>query len=147
MLCGVVLALWLTGTTLNIQSFIGAIMAIGISAANSILLVAFAERARAGGQTATEAAVLGAGGRLRAVLMTAIAMIAGMVPLAIGFSEGGDQTSPLGIAVIGGLLTATLTTLTVLPALYAMVQAGARSGSPSLDPDDSASGHYEGFKP
>ena len=145
-LCGVVLALWLTGTTLNIQSFIGAIMAIGISAANSILLVTFAERARAEERAAKEAAVLGAGGRLRAVVMTAIAMIAGMIPLAVGFSEGGDQTSPLGIAVIGGLLTATFTTLTVLPALYAIVQARARIGSPSLDPDDAASGHFERSK-
>jgi multidrug efflux pump subunit AcrB len=145
-LCGVVLALWITGTTLNIQSFIGAIMAIGISVANSILLVTFAERERGAGNPAREAAVLGATGRLRAVVMTAIAMIAGMIPLAIGLGEGGDQTAPLGIAVIGGLAAATFSTLTVLPALYAIVQAKARLGSPSLDPDDPASRHYEGTR-
>jgi multidrug efflux pump subunit AcrB len=145
-LFGVVLALWSTGTTLSIQSFIGAIMAIGISVANSILLVTFAEHERGLGQGAREAAVLGASGRLRAVLMTAVAMITGMIPLAIGFGETGEQTAPLGIAVIGGLTAATITTLSVLPALYAIVQGKARSGSPSLDPDDPAGRHYDGAR-
>ena len=145
-LCGVVLALWLTATTVNIQSFMGAIMAIGISVANAILLVTFCELSRHDGLATTEAAVAGSAGRLRAVLMTAIAMTAGMLPLAIGHSEGGEQMQPLGIAVIGGLLLATFATLTVLPALYAILQSGAHKLSPSLDPDDPESSHYEASK-
>ncbi|HZO52024.1 MAG TPA: efflux RND transporter permease subunit [Bryobacteraceae bacterium] len=142
-LCGVVLALWFTSTTVNIQSFMGAIMAIGISVANAILLVTFCELARHEGSSPTEAAIAGSTGRLRAVLMTAIAMIAGMLPLALGRSEGGEQMTSLGIAVIGGLLLATFATLTVLPALYAILQSRAHKLSPSLDPDDPESTHYE----
>jgi multidrug efflux pump subunit AcrB len=142
-LSGVVLALALTGRTLNIQSFIGAIMAVGISVANSILLVSFAERERERGLTAPDAAIAGASGRFRAVLMTAMAMAAGMLPLATGGSGGGEQTAPLGIAVIGGLAAATVSTLTVLPAIYAVARRGAAL-SPSLHPDDPASSHYEG---
>jgi multidrug efflux pump subunit AcrB len=134
--CGVMIALWFTGTTLNIQSFIGSIMAVGISVANSILLITFAERARAAGEPAAAAAVTAAGGRVRAILMTAAAMIAGMIPLALGLREGGEGTSALGIAVIGGLAAATVSTLSVLPGIYATVQQGAAVGSPSLDPDD-----------
>ncbi|MSV28184.1 MAG: efflux RND transporter permease subunit [Bryobacterales bacterium] len=145
-LSGVALALWLTGRTLNIQSFIGAIMAIGISVANSILLVTFAERAREEGNPLATAAALGASGRFRAVLMTAMAMVAGMIPLALGRGEGGEQTAPLGIAVIGGLVLATISTLTVLPALYAVVQRDTGARSPSLDPDDPGSSHYEGTR-
>ena len=145
-LCGVVLALWFTSTTVNIQSFMGAIMAIGISVANSILLVSFCELARQDGLAPSEAAIAGSTGRLRAVLMTAIAMTAGMLPLAIGHSEGGEQMQPLGIAVIGGLLLATFATLTVLPALYAILQSRAHKLSPSLDPDDPESTHYEASK-
>ncbi|MBN8730869.1 MAG: efflux RND transporter permease subunit [Acidobacteria bacterium] len=145
-LSGVVLALWVTGTTINIQSFMGAIMAIGISVANSILLVSFCELARHEGLKTPEAAVAGSAGRLRAVVMTAIAMTAGMLPLALGRSDGGEQMAPLGIAVIGGLLVATFATLTVLPALYAILQSHAVKMSPSLDPDDPESAHYEGTK-
>src|SRR5262249_4650045 len=112
-IAGVVLALLLTGTTLNIQSFMGAIMAIGVAVANAILLVTFAERSRLGGAASIEAGVVGAEGRLRPILMTACAMIAGMVPLALGIGEGGEQTAPLGRAVIGGLVAATLATLIV----------------------------------
>ncbi|MDP8979620.1 MAG: efflux RND transporter permease subunit [Acidobacteriota bacterium] len=139
-LCGVVLILPLTGTTLNVQSFMGAIMAVGIAVANSILLVTFAERARLDGATPLEAAREGAQGRLRAILMTATAMIAGMIPLSLGHS----QTAPLGRAVIGGLMLATLATLTTLPAIYAILQSKAAPGSPSLDPDDPGSRHYVG---
>jgi len=142
-LCGVVLALWFTSTTVNIQSFMGAIMAIGISVANAILLVTFCELSRHDGLSTAEAAVAGSTGRLRAVLMTAIAMTAGMLPLALGRSDGGEQMQPLGIAVIGGLMLATFATLTVLPALYAILQSRAHKLSPSLDPDDPESTHYE----
>ncbi len=128
---GVVVMLWLTGTTINLQSFMGAIMAIGVAVANAILLVTFAERhRREEGPEADTAAVEGATGRLRPILMTSCAMIAGMVPMALGWSEGGEQTAPLGRAVIGGLAAATLATLIVLPTVFALVQgrAGRRVG-------------------
>ena len=141
-ICGVLLMLLLTGTTLNVQSFMGAIMAIGISVANAILLVTFAENARREGASVHDAAVEGGHGRLRAILMTATAMIAGMIPLALGSGERA-QTASLGRAVIGGLFMATLATLVFLPALYTLVQARARTVSPTLDPDDPASTHYD----
>jgi multidrug efflux pump subunit AcrB len=143
-LCGVLFALRLTGTTLNIQSFMGAIMAIGIAVANSILLVTFAEHLRHDGRPLFEAAVDGAAGRLRAVLMTATAMIFGMLPMAIGATEGGAQAAPLGRAVIGGLLVATFATLTILPSIYAILQARASTQSPSLNPADPSSAYYDG---
>ncbi|HUS07510.1 MAG TPA: efflux RND transporter permease subunit, partial [Bryobacteraceae bacterium] len=114
-ICGVLIMLALTGTTLNVQSFMGAIMAIGISVANAILLVTFAEIARTEGATNEKAAVEGGVGRFRAILMTAAAMIAGMTPMALGWGDGGEQSAPLGRAVIGGLALATAATLTVLP--------------------------------
>ena len=143
-IAGVVLMLWLTGTTLNIQSFMGAIMAIGVAVANAILFVTFAERARAGQGTAgslsllsaADAAVEGSRSRLRPILMTSLAMIAGMAPMALGLGEGGEQTAPLGRAVIGGLALATVATLLVLPAVFALIQARAHRRSASLHPDD-----------
>jgi multidrug efflux pump subunit AcrB len=142
-LCGVVLMLVLTGTTINIQSFMGAIMAVGIAVANSILLVSFSEAARRELRLPVrEAALEGAAGRLRAVLMTASAMIVGMVPMALGLGESGEQTAALGRAVIGGLLLATFGTLTVLPAIYAVLQSRASMKSPSLNPADPESRYY-----
>jgi multidrug efflux pump subunit AcrB len=140
---GVALALLLTGTTLNIQSFMGAIMAIGVAVANAILLVTFAERSRLGGAASPAAAVEGAQSRLRPILMTACAMIAGMVPMAFAFGEGGEQTAPLGRAVIGGLAAATLATLVVLPSVFAIVQGRSSTQSVSLDPDDEESPHFD----
>jgi multidrug efflux pump subunit AcrB len=142
-LCGVLLMLRLTGTTLNVQSFMGAIMAIGIAVANSILLVTFAEHARREGLGILEAIHEGAGARLRAILMTAAAMIFGMLPMAIGAGEGGSQSAPLGRAVIGGLLFATFATLGVLPAIYAILQGHAAARSVSLNPHDPESRYYE----
>ena len=133
-----------TGTTLNIESFMGAIMAIGIAVANSILLVSFAERFRRDGQSTFEAAREGAASRLRAILMTAVAMVFGMVPMAIGFSEGGSQAAPLGRAVIGGLILSTFATLTVLPSIYAILQGRASVRSLSLNPMDPRSRYYDG---
>lgn len=141
-LAGVVLSLWLTHTTLNVQSFMGAIMAIGVAVANAILLVTFAERARVEGLPARDAAVEGARSRLRPILMTSAAMIAGMVPMALALGEGGDQSAPLGRAVIGGLIAATLATLVVLPSIFAIVQGSATARSASLDPDDPDSAHF-----
>jgi multidrug efflux pump subunit AcrB len=142
-LCGVGLTLWLTGTTLNLQSFMGAIMALGVSVANAILLVTFAERARTLHGGAVRAAVEGGRSRLRPILMTSCAMIAGMLPMAIGFSAGGDQTAPLGRAVVGGLAASTLATLLILPAVFALVQRKAGVGGASIDPDDPNSGRYD----
>ena len=133
---GVVLMLWLTGTTLNIESFMGAIMAVGVAVANAILLVTFAERNRLAGASAGEAAAEGARSRLRPILMTSSAMIAGMAPMALGLGEGGQQTAPLGRAVVGGLAAATVATLLVLPSIFALVQARAHRRSASLDPTD-----------
>lgn len=141
-LVGVVLMLLLTRTTLNIQSFMGAIMALGISVANSILLVSFAEQARHNANDTLQAASEGANGRLRAILMTATAMICGMIPMAIGFGDAGAQTAPLGRAVVGGLIFSTLTTLTVLPAIYAALQGKASNKSNSLNPEDPSSRYY-----
>jgi multidrug efflux pump subunit AcrB len=135
-IAGVAVALALTGTTLNIQSFMGAIMSVGVAVANAILLVTFAERSRLEGATAGAAAVDGAQSRLRPILMTSLAMISGMLPLAIGFGEGGEQTAPLGRAVVGGLVAATLATLWVLPSVFAIVQSRSHRKSASLDPDD-----------
>jgi multidrug efflux pump subunit AcrB len=135
-IAGVVIALWLTGTTLNIQSFMGAIMAVGVAVANAILLVTFAERSRLAGAAADAAAVDGARTRLRPILMTSLAMTAGMLPIAIGIGEGGEQTAPLGRAVVGGLAAATFATLVVLPAMFAIIQGRAHRRSASLDPDD-----------
>jgi len=142
-LCGVLLMLRITGTTLNIQSFVGAIMAIGIAVANSILLVTFTERARRENKALLAAVREGAASRLRAILMTAAAMIAGMLPMAIGFGAGGSQAAPLGRAAIGGLLVATFATLTILPSIYAILQGSASAASPSLNPLDPASRYYE----
>jgi multidrug efflux pump subunit AcrB len=142
-LCGVLLMLQVTGTTLNIQSFVGAIMAIGIAVANAILLVTFTERTRRENKVLLAAVREGAASRLRAILMTAAAMIAGMLPMAIGFGAGGSQAAPLGRAVIGGLLAATFTTLTILPSIYAILQGNAAAASPSLNPLDPASRYYE----
>ncbi len=139
-LAGVALALQATGTTLNIQSFMGAMMAVGISVANTILLCTFADQYRRGGAPAAEAAVEAVRTRLRPVLMTSIVMIAGMLPLALGAA----QTAPLGIAVIGGLAAATLTTLLAIPAAFAIITARAGTVSPSLDPDDPSGSHYDG---
>jgi multidrug efflux pump subunit AcrB len=142
-LCGVALALLLTGTTLNLQSFMGAIMAVGVSVANAILLVTFAERSRVATRSATRGALDGGVSRLRPILMTSCAMIAGMLPMALGFGSGGDQTSPLGRAVVGGLVLSTVATLFVLPAVFALAMGRATVVDASLDPDDPNSPRYD----
>ena len=140
-LAGVVLTLWLTDTTLNIQSAMGSIMAVGVAVANAILLVTFAEQARVASANPLAAAVEGGRSRLRPILMTSFAMIAGMLPLALGAGEGGDQTAPRGRAVVGGLALATFATLFVLPSFFAILTT-RRVRSPSLDPHDPLSSHY-----
>jgi multidrug efflux pump subunit AcrB len=138
-LMGVVLMLAITRTTLNVQSFMGAIMAIGVAVANAILLVTFAEEARVHGTSPLQTAST-RHARMRPVLMTSAAMIAGMIPMALALGEGAEAT-PLGRAVIGGLAAATVATLIVLPSVYSLVQQSARVGSPSMDPDDPASAY------
>ncbi len=140
-LVGIVLALWLTGTTLNIQSAMGAIMAVGVAVANAILLVTYAEKARVASADPIASAIEGGRSRLRPILMTSFAMIAGMMPLALGLGEGGDQTAPLGRAVVGGLALATFATLFVLPSMFAILTT-RKVRSPSLDPDDPDSTHF-----
>ncbi|GMW03027.1 MAG: multidrug transporter AcrB [Candidatus Hydrogenedentota bacterium] len=135
-LVGVVLALYFTETTLNIQSFMGAIMAIGVSVANAILLTTFAERYRKEERNAVAAAVHGSVGRLRPILMTSAAMTAGMIPMAMGWGEGAEQAAPLGRAVIGGLMAATIATLFVLPAIFSIARRGKAPVNVSLHPDD-----------
>jgi multidrug efflux pump subunit AcrB len=141
-LFGVVLMLLATRTTLNIQSFMGAIMAVGVAVANAILLVTFAERYRREGKPAAEAGVEGARTRIRPILMTSLAMIVGMVPMALGLGEGGDQTAPLGRAVIGGLLASTVATLALLPAVFALAMGDSSTESVSLSPTDPESRYY-----
>ncbi len=143
-LAGVVLALFFTGTTINIQSAMGSIMAVGVAVANAILLVTFADRARLASKGDRRAAAIeGAVSRLRPILMTSFAMIAGMMPLALGLGDAGDQTAPLGRAVVGGLALATVATLFILPAVFALL-ASKKATSASLDPDDEESALFEG---
>jgi len=135
-LVGVILMLLLTGTTLNLESFMGTIMAIGVAVANAILLVTFAEQNRRNGANSVSAARTAATERLRPVLMTSLAMIAGMVPMALAIGQGSEEIAPLGRAVIGGLFAATLATLFLLPTVFGIVQKRASLKSPSLDPED-----------
>ncbi len=134
-LLGALLFLLATGSTLNLQSYMGIIMAIGVSVANSILIVTNAETLRPKYRNALEAAKLSASVRLRPILMTSLAMIAGMIPMAAGFGEAGDQTAPLGRAVIGGLAASTLAALFIVPLVYAVAQQKASFDSPSLLPE------------
>jgi multidrug efflux pump subunit AcrB len=122
-LCGILAMLFITGTTLNVPSLMGAIMAVGVASANSILLVTFAREQQLAGKTAFQAAIEAAHTRIRPVLMTAAAMIVGMIPMAIG-GAGEEQNAALARAVIGGLLFATPTTLLVVPYLFAMLRKG-----------------------
>jgi len=130
--CGVILMLLITHTSLNIESYMGAIMAVGVGTANAILLVTFAEQHRRSGASSIESGIQGAKERMRPILMTSLAMIAGMIPMALA----AQVTAPLGRAVIGGLLAATFVNLTVLPFMFSVVQGRADRSSPSLNADD-----------
>jgi multidrug efflux pump subunit AcrB len=125
-LCGIIWMLFITGTTLNVPSLMGAIMAIGVATANSILVVSFANDERCGGhpKSAHDAALSAGFTRLRPVVMTALAMIIGMLPFSFGLGEGGEQNAPLGRAVIGGLIVATFATLFFVPVVYGMLRKG-----------------------
>ncbi len=120
--CGILWMLFLTQTTFNVPSLMGAIMTIGVATANSILMVVFANDERLAGKDQREAALNAGHTRLRPVLMTALAMIIGMLPMALAFGEGGEQNAPLGRAVIGGLLFATFSTLFLVPTIYSLLK-------------------------
>jgi multidrug efflux pump subunit AcrB len=127
-LAGIIVFLFLTGTTLSVPALMGAIMCMGVGTANSILVVAFAKERLADHGNARQAAIEAGVTRFRPVLMTALAMIIGMIPMAMGLGEGGEQNAPLGRAVIGGLLCATIATLVFVPAVFSLLH-GRRAGS------------------
>jgi len=120
-LAGIVWMLFLTGTTLSVPALTGAIMTMGVATANSILMVSFARQCMQDGMPPLSAALEAGATRIRPVLMTALAMIIGMIPMAIGFGEGAEQNAPLGRAVIGGLLFATVSTLFFVPVVFAAI--------------------------
>lgn len=143
-LTGSALMIWITGNTLNLQSYMGMIMSIGVSVSNAILLINQAESNRKTFSiNSSLAAVVAAKSRVRPILMTAAAMLAGMIPLALGLGEGGEQVAPLGLAVIGGLLTSTVVILFVVPMMFSGMMRKSTLIDPSLDPDDVNSKFYK----
>jgi multidrug efflux pump subunit AcrB len=136
---GVSLILFATGTTINVQSMMGAVMCIGVSVANTVLLVTFARERQLAGDRAADAAVAAATARLRPILMTSGAMIAGMLPMALALGNGGAQSAPLGRAVIGGLAAATAATLLCVPSIYTLFAGTRTVRSASLAPEDQTS--------
>jgi multidrug efflux pump subunit AcrB len=142
-LAGIAITLYLTNTSLNIESFMGSIMCLGVSVSNSVLLVAFINEHWKSGSSSTEAAIVGAGERLRPILMTACAMTVGMVPMALALERGSQMQAPLGRAVIGGLVMSTFATLLVLPSIFAVVIGRKVHRSPSIYPGDPVSEHYD----
>jgi multidrug efflux pump subunit AcrB len=132
---GIVLCLFFTGTTLSVPALMGAIMSMGVSTANSILVVSFARTRLAEHGDMIKGALEAGVTRFRPVIMTALAMIIGMIPMALGLGEGGEQNAPLGRAVIGGLMLATVATLVFVPALFALLH---NRKSPTMWPPDTA---------
>lgn len=143
-LLGALLLLLATGSTLNLQSYMGIIMSVGVSIANAVLLITNAEQLRRHNGNALQSAREAAALRLRPILMTSVAMVVGMIPMAAGLGEAGDQVSPLARAVIGGLIASTFATLLMLPLVFAWVQGKTSTESVSLDPEDKESRHYVG---
>jgi len=142
-LAGSLFLLWATGNTLNIQSFMGCIMAVGVAVANAILIVATAHTLQIEGSSVRRAVITAARQRLRPVLMTSMAMIAGMIPMSLGLGQSGKQTAPLGIAVIGGLLFSTIVSLWLVPLVYGLLRTNDTTKSFSLDPSDETSSYYD----
>ncbi|HEY8959794.1 efflux RND transporter permease subunit [Chitinophaga sp.] len=141
-LAGSLIMLLITGSTLNLQSYMGIIMSVGVSVANAILLITNAEKLRLENHDSCRSALEGTSIRLRPILMTSIAMVAGMIPMASGLGEAGDQTAPLGRAVIGGLIASTFASLFILPLIFSWVQQRSTVKSVSLDPEDENSQYY-----
>ena len=142
-LAGILWMLFVTQTTINVPSLTGAIMTIGVSTANSVLLVTFANERRAEGMNAHDAAIAAGYTRLRPVLMTALAMILGMLPMALAIGAGSEQDAPLGRAVIGGLLVATLTTLFIVPISYSVLRRADPKPLPGEEEDDEEKPHAQ----
>lgn len=142
-LSGVVVTLYFTHTSLNIESFMGSIMCIGVSVSNSVMLVTFMTDRWLEGLPVREAAVKGAAGRLRPILMTACAMTVGMLPMALALEEGSEMQAPLGRAVIGGLVCSTFATLLVLPAVFSLLLGERKPHPISIDPDDPQGKYYD----
>ncbi len=142
-MAGIATILFLTNTSLNIESFMGSIMCLGVSVSNSVMLTTFMGEHWRGGLSAVDAAITGAGERLRPILMTACAMTVGMVPMALALERGSQMQAPLGRAVIGGLAMSTVATLLVLPAFFALVIGKRRATTPSIYPDDPESRFYD----
>ncbi|HWB27674.1 MAG TPA: efflux RND transporter permease subunit [Chitinophagaceae bacterium] len=142
-LAGSMLLLWLTGNTVNIQSFMGCIMAVGVAVSNAVLLVYNAELLRSQQPQITNVGAQSAANRFRPIIMTSLAMIAGMIPMSLGLGESGKQTAPLGIAVTGGLLFSTFISLFLLPVLYGLVMKNRKPASASFDPSDDNSLYYD----
>jgi multidrug efflux pump subunit AcrB len=142
-LSGIATILFLTHTTLNIESFMGSIMCMGVSVSNSVMMVTFMDDHWKQGKPSVQSAILGASQRLRPILMTACAMTVGMVPMALALEKGSQMQAPLGLAVIGGLVMSTFATLLVLPSIFAIVIGGRVYRSPSIYPDDPESTHYD----
>ena len=142
-LAGIATMLYFTRTSLNIESFMGSIMSLGVSVSNSVMLVTFMDEHWKAGAQSTKAAILGAGDRLRPILMTACAMTVGMVPMALALERGSQMQAPLGLAVIGGLVMSTFATLLVLPSIFSVVIGRRAYSSPSIYPDDRESVHYD----
>jgi multidrug efflux pump subunit AcrB len=141
-LLGSLAILMLTGSTLNLQSYMGMIMSVGVSIANSVLLITNAEHLRSHNGDSLRSAKESAALRMRPILMTSVAMVMGMIPMATGWGEGGDQAAPLGRAVIGGLIASTFAALLILPLVFSWVQGKTSITSVSLDPEDENSTHY-----
>jgi multidrug efflux pump subunit AcrB len=140
---GSLILIFLTGSTLNLQSYMGMIMSIGVSVSNAVLLINQAEYYRKHYQfSALHSARMAAASRLRPVLMTALAMLAGMIPMSLGIGEGSEQVAPLGRAVIGGIIASTFTILLLIPHFFSAVMSKAGLGNPSLDPEDEESKFY-----
>ena len=135
-LLGSMTVLLITGATLNLQSYMGIIMSIGVSVANALLIVTNAEKLRLEYRDPFKAAIVSASMRLRPILMTSAAMIVGMIPMASGLGESGDQTAPLGRAVIGGLAASTFAALLIVPLVYGWIQQKKSYASVSLFPGD-----------
>jgi multidrug efflux pump subunit AcrB len=142
-IAGIATILYFTNTTLNIESFMGSIMCLGVSVSNSVMLVTFMDEHWKGGSSSHDSAIKGASERLRPILMTACAMSIGMVPMALALERGSQMQAPLGRAVIGGLVMSTFATLIIVPSIFALVLGKRKNESVSIYPDDPESKHYD----
>jgi multidrug efflux pump subunit AcrB len=142
-LAGIATILYFTNTSLNIESFMGSIMCLGVSVSNSVMLVTFMNNHWRQGASSVEAAIVGASDRLRPILMTACAMSIGMVPMALALEKGSEMQAPLGRAVIGGLVMSTFATLLIVPSIFAVLMGRSVARSPSIYPGDRDSAHYD----